>query len=270
MKNISLLSLVLTFTFFTACSEQAPTKDAAATEAPLVEKAIKINYDKYPQDLQAIFKAHGGLELWKQMNLMSFTMPKETGDEVHTIQLKDRRETIKGHNFHTGYDGQKQWLKADTSYQGNPIFYRNLMFYFYAMPFVLADDGIIYSKADDLVFQDTTYSGIRISYQDGVGVSSKDEYLLYFDPNNHQMAWLAYTVTYFSQEKADDLHWIRYNDWKEVDGLLLPNTLSWYQSENNQPTSLRSTRSFTNIKVSKEAVADELFMAVEGAEMIEE
>ena len=68
--------------------------------------------------------------------------------------------------------------KDKTAYEGNPKFYYNLMFYFYAMPFILADDGIKYTDAEPLVFEGKSYPGIKISYEAGVGESPEDEYVI--------------------------------------------------------------------------------------------
>ena len=61
-----------------------------------------------------------------------------------------------------------------------------------------------------------------------VGASSKDEYFIHFDADTHQMAWLGYTVTYRSGESSDNVKWIRYNDWQEVNGLALPKSITWH------------------------------------------
>jgi len=84
-------------------------------------------------------------------------------------------------------------MESDSTSNGNPEFYYNVMFYFYAMPFVLADDGIIYGDIAPLEFEGTAYPGISISYKEGVGSSSKDEYFIYYNPETYQMAikWLG-------------------------------------------------------------------------------
>jgi hypothetical protein len=118
------------------------------------------------------------------------------------------------------------------------------MFYFYAMPFVLGDDGITYTEVDALEFKDVSYPGTKISYGAGVGDAPNDEYILYRDPKTNQMAWLAYTVTYGKNEKSDRFSYIKYDQWQEVNGLQLPSKIQWYKTENNQPTEMRNERSF--------------------------
>jgi len=220
----------------------------------------------YPEAFTKVMDAHGGLDAWKTYRTLSYTM----GEEKQTIDLHDRRELIEGTNFTMGYDGEQIWSKADTSYKGNPIFYKNLIFYFYAMPFVLADPGINFEKVDDLVYDDVSYPGYRISYDEGIGISPKDEYFIHYNSENHQMAWLGYTVTYFSGEKSQKISWIRYDDWDDIGTVVLPQSMEWFKIEDNLPSEPRSRREFSNIKLNmKEAAADKYAM-IEGAAVVEE
>lgn len=244
----------------TACND-SPT--AEVTSAPIIDLS------KYPAALQKVFEKHGSLATWKKMKALSYEIVKEEGNEKQAIDLYNRRERIEAANFKTGYDGTNFWLEADTSYKGSPVFYHNLMFYFYAMPFVLADDGIIYGDTEPLAFEGKTYPGIRITYNDGVGVSSKDEYFIHYDPTTYEMAWLGYTVTYFSGEKSERISWIRYNDWKVMNSLLLPNALNWFKVEEGKLIEPRNTRQFANIKVSETALGDDVFAKPATAKIVE-
>ena len=223
---------------------------------------------EYPVPLIKVFDKHGGLDQWHDMRAMNFEIVKEEGKEITYVDLKNRREMIEANNFTMGYDGTQHWADTDTSYKGNPVFYKNLMFYFFAMPFVLADEGITYTKVDDLVFEGINYPGYKISYGAGIGESPEDEYFMHYDEQN-QMAWLGYTVTYFSKEKAAKISWIRYDDWAIINGLVLPKTLSWYQVENNQPTELRNKREFVNVMVTEKPFDDQKFEKIESAEYVE-
>ena len=57
--------------------------------------------------------------------------------------------------------------KIQRAIKGIPKFYYNLMFYFYAMPFILADDGIVYEDVKPLDIEGKSYPGIKISYESG-------------------------------------------------------------------------------------------------------
>ncbi len=255
-KNLSMNKLLFIFSFsilLFACNEQPQTS------SPSIDK------NKYPEILQKIFSKHGGIKAWQKMKSLSYEIVKEEGNEKQFIHLQDRRERIEASNFTTGFDGKDIWIEADTSYKGNAVFHHNLMFYFYAMPFVLADDGIIYSVATPLEFEGKTYPGLKIAYDTGIGISPEDEYFIHYDPSTFKMAWLGYTVTYFSKEKSKETHWIRYNDWKKINGLLLSNSLTWYDQEEGKLTEAKSTRLFDKVSISETAFEDAVFERTEAA-----
>jgi len=265
-KLIFILVLLVTIT---ACKSKTEEKEASheeQTETPMaVEKA------KYPESLVKVFDAHGGLDTWKQMRTLEFSMEKPEGYEITTTDLKERYALVEMPKHTIGYDGLSVWMKSKpgAKYEGNPKFYYNLMFYFYAMPFVLADDGIIYSDAEPLEIDGKTYPGIQISYGSGVGASPEDEYVLYYDANTNKMAWLGYTVTFFTKEKAKEWHYIKYTEWQDVEGLLLPETIVWYNVENNRPTSIKNNVKFTNISLTKDKMDLRMYMMPDGAEEIQ-
>lgn len=257
MRNVLILifSTILLF----SCKSKTDQNEVKFKNTPI----------SYPSELMEIFNAHGTLIRWKEMKSLSYEIVKEGENEQHLIDLKSRNERIEGSNFKTGFNGKEYWLEADTSYKGNAKFYHNLMFYFYAMPFVAADDGIIYSEAKPLIFEDKAYPGIRISYNQGVGESPEDEYFIHYDPNTHRMKWLGYTVTFFSGEKSKKVKWIRYNDWGPFSGLLLPKSLTWYNLEDGVLTEPREPTEFINIKLTKEQPDAQRFEKTENAIVVE-
>ena len=234
------------------------------------EETLDVTTSVYPENITKVFEAHGGIDYWNSFGSLVFEIEKPEQNEKTTTNLHSRESRIDMANASIGYNGKEVWLhKKDTTYKGNPRFYYNLMFYFYAMPFILADDGIIYSDVEPLEFEGVSYPGILISYEAGVGESPDDEYILYYHPETHQMAWLGYTVTYFTKEKSKEFHFIKYSDWQNVEGLQLPKTLSWYNYENNLPTTKRNDLQFVNISMAKDIADMTMFKMPEGAELIE-
>jgi len=248
MKRILLLLIVLTIM---SCKENVKKTIDISDEKEQVEK---FKTGSPTANILGVFEAHGRLDTWKSKKSLSYTMPKSSGNETQTVDLMSRMEKIETPNFAMGYDGRDYWLADEKkAYKGDPIFYHNLIFYFYAMPFVLADSGINYGETENLEFEEKSYPGIRISYDEGVGISSKDEYFIHYDADTNQMAWLGYTVTYRSGEKSDNIKWIRYNDWQEVSGLILPKSLTWHKVEDGKIKEVASTRTFENVILSEEA-----------------
>jgi len=259
MKYITLVVLA-SLTFFACKNNSTNTESSSVTE---------VNQIDYPEAIDEIFDQHGTLALWKKMKTMSYEIVKENGNEKQIIDLQNRRERIEASDFTSGYDGKEYWVEADTTYKGNPKFYTNLMFYFYAMPFVLADEGIIFTKAEPITFEGTTYPGYRISYGEGIGVSPEDEYFIHYDAKTKEMAWLGYTVTFYSGKKSEKIKWIRYNDWKNFKGLKLPNSMTWYNVEDGKITEPRNTREFVNVTVNETKLDDSTFTKTAGARVVD-
>jgi len=245
MKIVTLFAFVA---ILFACKTDKNKKEAITEDMPLIGVGVK---SEYPEVVSKVFDAHGGMATWKSYKTLSFKIQKESTSETHTIALKSRKETISAADFSTGFDGSKIWLLDENdSYKGDAVFYHNLMFYFYGMPFVLGDDGINYADTPALEFEGKTYPGFRISYNTGVGNSPKDEYFLHYDPETFQMQWLGYTVTYRSGEKSENVKWIRYNDWMDVSRVALPKSITWYTSEEKKLTEPKNAVMFENVVLS--------------------
>ena len=257
MRYLTLLAIMaLTILGCKEQKEEVTPDDITTFEETAVETSVI-----YPDALAKVLEVHGGLEQWSGMNSLTFSLEKGDGVETHTVHLKDRRTRIDGQGWSIGSDDGAVWLdqEADGLFEGNARFYHNLYFYFYAMPFVLADEGIRYSEAEPMEIDGVSYPGIRISYMDGVGDSSKDEYILYFDPESYVMKWLAYTVTYSSGESSEDWRYIKYSKWSPINGLTLPASLTWYQMEEGKPTVPRNELVFSNVNITADSPGEEFF-----------
>ena len=264
-KTLSLLILIVSLA---ACKDTQTGDQQTKSAASSTENTIVYNY---PNEMSSIFEAHGGIERWNKMNSLSFELASRSGAEVHTISLKNRKCKIESKEWSIGFDGEDVWLKEnkENAYKGNARFYHNLMFYFYAMPFVLADNGIDYAKMEETELDGLTYDAIKISYAEGVGDSPKDEYIIYFDRDTKKMTWLGYTVTFKDNQKSTEWHFIKYSEWKDVNGLHLPVKLDWYTVEDNRPKGLKNSRTFTNISINESGYEDEVFAKPEGIEIVE-
>mgnify|MGYP007055199308 CR=1 FL=1 len=262
MKNYLVITLLLLA--IVSCKQEKENKDYS-------KENLNITTSVYPDDFSKVLDAHGGIDKWNEQQKLIFEIVKADGNEKTTTALKARKSLIETNKYAIGFNGKDVWLKEKdtTKYEGKPKFYYNLMFYFYAMPFVLADDGINYDKADPLLYEGKKYPGIKITYETGVGESPEDEYILYYDSETNKMAWLGYTVTYFSKEKSKDFHFIKYEDWQTVDGLMLPATLKWYNAEGFEIGEMRNALSFTNVYISKTKPDNTVFEKPNDANFVE-
>ncbi|MGB3776031.1 MAG: DUF6503 family protein [Leeuwenhoekiella sp.] len=256
MKLVYLLGM--STILFLSCGEKKVEMEEKSSA--LLDKVQETS--NYPENMKIIFEAHGGIARWKNMNSLYFERAMGEDFEKTTVDLKTRKSITETNNYTLGYDGDKTWLVQDSTYM-NPDragYMYNLMFYFLAMPFVLADEGINFSNADTLKIDGAEYPGVRISYKDGTGSSDKDEYIVYSDPETHKMKWLAYTATFGSEERSKNFSYIKYANWKDVNGLSLPTLLQWYEVEDGKPTNtLRSEQLFSNLKLSSQELETGIF-----------
>ena len=258
--------LVLALAIF-SCKD-APKKEMITEAAE--EVVAQVNLDKYPAELNKVFEAHGGLNTWKSYQTLNFEMPNAEFNEVQTIDLRKRFDKISTPTYTLGYNGSDVWLLDNTGdYEGKPKFYHNLMFYFYAMPFVLSDDGIKYEEVSALEYDGVAYPGYKITYNSGVGASSTDEYYIHYDAKTYEMKWLGYTMTYFSGEPSTKINWINYGEWVKVNDILLPKAITWHKVEEGVLKGAVKTVNFENARLSKEAMPMDFYSKPENAVIVE-
>lgn len=236
------------------------TDEVKRAQDPAEQEEKEAEEARFPTEILKMFDAHGGFELWNKMKQLSYTLPKKNNSKTHLIALKSRKLVINSPNYTIGFDGNEVWMNKEGKFPVERArFYHNLYFYFHAMPFILGDKGIEYEKVADLEFEGVKYPGYKISYQSNVGDSPDDNYFVYYDAATHLMKWLGYTVTYGSDGPSNEIHYINYNNWEKISGLLLPISLQWYSSENNLPKEPTSKQEFNLVSISKASLNNNLF-----------
>jgi hypothetical protein len=250
MKKI--IAILVLSIILISCKKEIK-KETNTKETKTVKK------ENSPTELAKVFQAHGGIDVWRKAQVLSFNK----GQEVHTTDLHSRKTVVNHPDYSLGFDGKEVWLSEEKEgiYKGNATFYYNLYFYFYAMPFVLADDGIVYEKVDGITFDGITYPGYKISYKANVGTTPDDNYIVYYNPKTYNMEWLAYTVTFKSKKPSDNYKIIKYNKWENVNGIILPKEITWYKKdENGMPTEpARPSTEFTLPLLSQGKLADNFY-----------
>lgn len=256
MKFKFLTIVVSTLFFLSACNEPVPK-----TEAPAVKKK------EIPVFFQKVLDAHGGLETWNKMNTLKFSSSRREPTTNYSIDLKSRKEVIEAEGKYTiGNDGETVWVSpARDSFPGkNPRFMKNLVFYFVAIPFVLADDGVNLEDMGNKTVNEREYNVIKATFGEGVGDASEDQYILYVNPNTNKVDFINYSVTYFDKSRATQYNALKY-EWKNVNGLLFPEKYIGYKWENDQLGEVRYESPFDQASFSADKLDDAIFAIPEGA-----
>ena len=114
-----------------------------------------------------------------------------------------------------------------------PRFYSSTPFYFFGLPFLFADPGINAESLGTKELDGREYNVVKITFDKGVGDTPEDDFVAYIDKETNQLKLVNYIVTYpplMQGKSIDELerHASVYEEWQEVDGLVVPKKISFY------------------------------------------
>ncbi|MCH7547572.1 MAG: hypothetical protein IID30_14315 [Planctomycetes bacterium] len=200
--------------------------------------------------LAATFEAHGGLDRFQSFGTMAYTMKgfplsaPMAKTNRSTVDLKTRRNRIDGEGFTVAWDGERAWSTPGPDAVGLPPRFVTLgSFYFIGMPFVFGDDGVVLEEDGYGTFRGTTYRVVNVSYKPGVGYTSEDEFTVFINPETDRIALIHHSVT--ENPDIDRVTWT-FDEFQEVEGLLLPAKMTFYAGWNpDNPVAPGTGASFT-------------------------
>lgn len=217
----------------------------------------------FPEVFKKGLSAHGGLEKWNSYGTLHFNEVSNSDTTSYTIDLKSRNEIIeKSGHYKVGFTSDSIYFypNRDSFPSENPRFMHNLRFYFFAISFVTADPGTFQEALEPAELNGHMYDRVKITFDNGVGIAPKDQYILWYNQTDHKLFMINYSVTYFNEQNAEKYSAIIYNAWIKVDGLQLPTEMIGYKWENNSLGEERYRRKFTDISLSKERPDPRIFI----------
>jgi hypothetical protein len=218
----------------------------------------------HPESIIQVFDAHGGYSNWSKLKMLTY----ENGGSKTLVELQNRYIFIESENQTVGFDGENVWVNPPSENAEGQRMRYNLMFYFYAFPFVVGDPGVNYEAMAAIELGGQSYNATKISYDSGIGDAPNDSYIILSNPESNKMQWLMYTAT-FGGETSNRYSLIKYEGWKEMGGVILPSSLQWYQYADGVLGEPRGdARLFENIEVSEAYPSMENFVAPEGAQVL--
>ncbi|MHC4947533.1 MAG: hypothetical protein ACYTG1_04640 [Planctomycetota bacterium] len=191
--------------------------------------------DAADDPLAATLAAHGGLERWREQRTFTYLLdgfpltPQVARPHRSTVDLRNRLNRIEAEGFTVGWDGRQAWSHPGPDAVGlPPRFFALGSFYFIGMPFVFADEGVILEAGETATFDGRSYRTVRVGYDRGTGHSSGDEYVLFIDHETDRLALINHSVTETGVERVT---WV-FDEWQEVDGLLVPARITFHPGWN--------------------------------------
>ncbi|TRX51751.1 hypothetical protein FNH22_23615 [Fulvivirga sp. M361] len=266
------LTAILLVSILAACTSSTPDSENTTVEKEVASTDTPIDMSAYPALFQNVLKAHGGLDTWKGYVSLTYAVNSTLGGdkvETHTVDLWNRNVRIESEQYVLGMDGKETWVTPSKEAFGPlpPRFYHNLLFYFFTIPPVLADDGAIYEDLGERTIEDKTYRALKVVYGEGIGDASKDYYIAHFNPETFQLELLLYTVTYFTDLETEEYNVLLYKEWQTADGLLVPAYIEGHFFKDGKIGDLRYKVNFTDVKFSAKRPEPSLFTMPEGAEI---
>lgn len=202
-----------------------------------------------------------GFENWRKFGTLQFKVTSGDIPEAHLIDLMSRKVLITADTAYSiGFDGKEVWVSpALHSFSGgSPRFYHSLVFYFFSMPFVLADPGTVAVGLPDAELNGQKCNRVRVTFGETVGDSPNDQYILWFRKDNNQLYMLNYSATYFDPDNKG-LNAVVYNEWREANGILVPTKWSYHRWDDGSLGDLRGTETVENVVFSEQASSPEKF-----------
>lgn len=151
---------------------------------------------------------HGGLTKWYSLGTADFDFdyvpvgkPKKRKYTRQQVDLWNSRarhtELGEGADATFAYDGKKAWMSPSAdAFPSTARFWSLTPYYFVAMPFVLADEGVNLEKLPDVTIDGKAFDVIKATYNKGTGDADGDYYILHLDKQDGRVDALRYIVSY--------------------------------------------------------------------------
>jgi len=230
-------------------------------------------------ELEQSIDAHGGLEIFRSYGTLEYDQTFDLTGKFNLtnhqlIDLSSRKVLITSDTYKLGFDGQEAWIEPNMEALGvPPRFYASTPFYFFGLPFLFADPGVNAEPLGTKELNGKEYNVVKFTYDKGVGDTSDDDYIAYFDKETNRLEVLSYIVTYppLMQGKSKEeleRHAAVYEEWQEVGGLLVPKKLSFYEwKDENLGEESHGTMVFENVSLMGKRPEPSTFTKPEGAEV---
>lgn len=167
---------------------------------------LRLNETPEGKQVWDAIEAHGGLEKWFSNGVLRFhfdykplngSIRRNSYQTVNQWSVQSVHELASNREVKFGWDGEHAWSYPDTAILPlNPRFWSNTPFYFLGLPFVLADEGIVFHSMKQDSLDGQVYDLVKVTYEKETGDAPDDFYVIYLDPSTHQLVALRYIVTY--------------------------------------------------------------------------
>lgn len=261
--------LAIAFALATTLASAARAETTAhVPPPPWVEKRVeeaRLRLQGTPagQIVLSGIETHGGLERWFSNGPIAFRFsyrpeserpPIDTRQWVDTWSARARHLTLEDSPVAFGWDGSNAWIyPPEASLPTNARFWSLTPYYFIAMPFVLADPGVILNLEAEGVIEGRKVDWVRVTYAPDTGDAPDDYYVVAFDGETRHVKGLRYVVSYkgfFPDGGHSPEKWMAYDGAQTVEGVTLAETFRTYTWKEDTPGELVTRATLSEVSFS--------------------
>ncbi len=109
--------------------------------------------------------------------------------------------------------------------------------YFFLFPYKLSDPGTRWLDYPNRTLNGQDYLVKKLTFEENIGDSPDDWYVVYVDPEKQRIRYAAYIITlYKSQQVAEeDPHAIEYTDYRMVNNIPIAHQWTFWEWRENEP-----------------------------------
>lgn len=264
--KIKILSIGICFAMLTvSCSNESKNVENSTN----VEDTSATAEVKEPTEadklVRKIATAHNS-ELFMQQGAIQFDLDLMFGGKSRfngTITMTPNGSRVKMTDSSNTmlWDGKKSMILPDTTNEKGVEFALLTWSYFFAAPYKLADPGTFHEFLGEQPLNDKMYPATKLTFNDGVGQTPDDWYIVYKDKDSDLLAAMAYIVTAGGtsiEEAEEDPHAITYEAYADVMGIQVATKWNfWTWNKAGELNKLLGSATISNVKFIKKT--DELF-----------
>ena len=226
-------------------------------------------------------EAHGGLSKWYSNGPLYYRFDynnlknnggPDTYQTIDTWSSKARHQVASDTSLEFGWDGDRAWqFPADADVKTNPRFWALTPYYFIAMPFVLADEGIQLEYKGLIAFENNEFHQVLATFGDGMGDAPDDFYVLYIDTESYRVGGLRYIVSYpgfYPNGGHGEEKHMTYYGAQTIDGIVFPESIKTYRWDGKAPQENTVNIAITNMAFRPDTPKD-YFDIPEGSRIME-
>ncbi|MFO8147380.1 MAG: DUF6503 family protein [Gillisia sp.] len=216
----------------TLADEKIITESDSGTEDGAVSPAVAF--------AQNIENAHNK-ETWNSNKAVAFDIdltfggnPRFSG-KITSLTNSTKIRIDKKDGTKLIYDGEEVFLCPKIAEEKGARFDMFTWQYFFALPFKLTDPGTNWELMEPQQIEGGSFNRAKLTFENQIGESPKDWYVIYQEPETELLHAAAYIVTFGTEtEKAEENpHLIVYKDYIVMDGVPFATTWTFHNWNEN-------------------------------------